>query len=204
MTSHPRAAYPPTRRNVSLRTPFYEAAQDILSTDGYGALKLAAVCRRLQVTTGAFYHSFGSWQEFTDALLAHWRNERTTLMIEVIRRQSDPVTQLQVLAGAGSDLQHRAEAAIRVWAGVDPRVGEVQRQVDEERYGIVLEAMTALVGAEHADRFTKWGMSTLVGYEQLSDHYAREDLFWSLQQILEVAIRVRADDPDPPLTFSGP
>jgi AcrR family transcriptional regulator len=181
----------PAPRIEQLRQPWFDAAQEILSTEGYGSLKLAAVCKRVGVTTGAFYHSFGSWQEFTDALLENWRSERTTLLIELAQTQGDAVAQLQLLAGVSSDLRHRTEAAIRVWASVDPRVGEVQRSVDDDRYNVVLAAMAELVGPEHAEHFAIWGLSTLVGFEQLSDRYPSEALLWSLEKILAAAIQQR-------------
>lgn len=181
--------------NEALRTPFYDAAQDILATEGHGGLKLSAVCRRVGVTTGAFYHSFHSWQEFTDALLAHWRRQRTTVLIETSREVADPVAQLQLLAALSAGLQHRTEAAIRAWAHRDTRVAQVQRQVDDERYDIVHEAARALVGEEAAPRFASWALSTLVGYEQLDDRCTPDDLLWALQQMLDVALRMREQPP---------
>jgi AcrR family transcriptional regulator len=181
----------PAPRNEQLRQPWFEAAQEILSTEGYGSLKLATVCKKLGVTTGAFYHSFGSWQDFTDALLENWRRERTTQLIELAESQGDPVAQLQLLAGVSGDLRHRTEAAIRVWASVDPRVGEVQRSVDDDRYNVVVAAMAGLVGPEHAEHFAVWGLSTLVGFEQLSHRHSTEDLLWALSQILAAAMKQR-------------
>lgn len=182
----------PIVRNEALQQPWFEAAQEILSTEGYGALKQTAVCKKLGVTTGAFYHSFGSWQEFTDAFLENWRRERTTQLIELAQSQGDPVAQLQLLAGVSSDLRHRTEAAIRVWGSVDPRVGAVQRSVDDDRYNVVVAAMAELVGPDHAEQFAVWGLSTLVGFEQLSDRFSSDDLFWSLSQILSAALNHQA------------
>jgi AcrR family transcriptional regulator len=121
--------------NEDLKERFFEAAQEILATDGYGGLKLAAVCKSLRVTTGAFYHAFGSWNEFTGEFLDNWRRERTTLLIELARAAGDPVVQLEMLRQATVELRHGGEAAIRVWAAVDPTVAGVQMQVDQERCG---------------------------------------------------------------------
>lgn len=181
----------PARRNAALREAWFRGAQEILAGEGYGALKLAPLCTRLGVTTGAFYHSFDSWQDFTDALLESWLRERTEQTVAIARGHDDPTERLLVLATASADLQHRAEAAIRVWAGVDERVGAVQRRVDESRHQVVLEAMTELVGAAHARRYATWALSTLVGYEMLVGEDAREDLLWSLHRILDTARQQR-------------
>lgn len=177
-------------RNEALRDSWFQAANEILAGEGYGALKLAPLCTRLGVTTGSFYHSFDSWQDFTDSLLDNWLRERTLQTVEIARRHDDAAERLLVLAQASADLLHRSEAAIRVWAGVDERVAVVQRKVDETRHQVVHEAMSELVSPEAAERYTVWAMSTLVGYEMIASDHDRDQLLWSLQTLLATA---RAD-----------
>lgn len=174
----------PVRRNEALRASWFEGANEILATEGYGALKLAPLCKKLGVTTGSFYHSFTNWQDFTDALLDAWLIERTQQTVEIAREHADPVQRLLMLAEATAELQHQTEAAIRVWAGVDERIAIVQRKVDDGRYDVVLEAMTQIVGPERAEPYTVWGLSTLIGYEMISAQHGREHLLWSLKNIL--------------------
>jgi AcrR family transcriptional regulator len=180
-------------RSLELRTRFFLAAQEILAQEGYASLKQAALCQRLDVTTGSFYHSFRNWQEFTDAFLEHWREERTTLFVELARQESDPVRQLELFLGACLSLAHRAEAAIRIWASIDPAVAKVQQAVDDDRYGAVTEAMAPLVGKSEAERYASWSISLLVGFEQLAERQKRSDLEWSLNQVLEAVLR-RAEE----------
>ncbi|GAB2972318.1 TetR/AcrR family transcriptional regulator [Nocardioides montaniterrae] len=179
----------PVRRNEELRASWFGAANEILASEGYGALKLAALCKKLGVTTGSFYHSFDNWQDFTDALLANWLAERTDQTVLIARQTEDPVERLTLLAQRASDLLHQTERAIRVWSGVDDNVADVQRRVDEGRYLVVYEAMEALVGPEHADAYATWGLATLAGFEMISDHHDRSKLLWSLESILADAQR---------------
>ncbi|KRB80457.1 hypothetical protein ASE01_03035 [Nocardioides sp. Root190] len=172
------------RRNEALRDTWFEGANQILATEGYGALKLAALCKRLGVTTGSFYHSFDNWQDFTDSLLENWLRERTEQTVTIVRQHDDAVERLLMLAQASAELLHQTEAAIRVWAGVDERVGTVQRKVDEGRYQVVLEAMAQIVGPVRAEQYAVWGLSTLIGYEMIADQHGREHLLWSLESIL--------------------
>ncbi|WP_183093163.1 TetR/AcrR family transcriptional regulator [Nocardioides stalactiti] len=174
----------PARRNEALRESWFAAAYEILGTDGYGGLKLAPLCKKLGVTTGSFYHSFDNWQDFTTALLDTWLLERTVTTVEIAQRAADPVERLTLLAEASSDLLHRTEAAIRVWAGVDDGVGAIQQKVDDGRYHVVHQAMTEIVGPDLAEQFTVWGLSTLIGFEMISAEHSREHLLWSLQRIL--------------------
>lgn len=174
--------------NEDLKERFFDAAQEILGTDGYGGLKLAAVCKRLKVTTGAFYHAFGSWNEFTSEFLTNWRRERTTLLADLSRAASDPAEQLERLLAATLEFQHQTEAAIRVWSAFDPEVAEVQRLVDADRYEVVVEAMTKLVGKKEAPRYANWGVNVLIGFEMSNNSQNPADLEWELRSILEAAV----------------
>lgn len=176
--------------NDDLKVRFFDAALDILATEGYGGLKLAAVCQRLKVTTGAFYHAFASWSEFTSELLANWRRERTTLIAELSRAAGDPAGQLAALLSATLDLRHGSEAAIRVWAAVDPEVAEVQKLVDAERYEVVLEAMSRLVGKKDGPRWANWGLNVLIGFEMSTNGQTPADLEFELRTVMEQAIAV--------------
>lgn len=181
------------RRNEALRDSWFDAANEILASEGYGALKLAALCKRVGVTTGSFYHSFDNWQDFTDSLLDNWLRERTELLAEIARQDPDPTAQLQLLISNVVDFNHRAEAAIRVWAGVDDRVAAIQRKVDEGRFQAAHQALSTLVGPELAPLFAVWGLSTAVGYEMLSDMHPPERLQWALGQLMEL-VRAAARD----------
>lgn len=173
------------------RARFFEAAQDILATEGYGGLKLAVVCQRLGVTTGAFYHAFESWNEFTSALLETWRRERTTLIADIAKSTGEPVAQLESLLQATLELRHKSERAIRVWAAVDAEVARVQAQVDEDRYAVVYDAMEQIVGDEDADRFTNWGLNQLLGFEASPTQNDPAELEWQLRQVLNAAVAHR-------------
>jgi AcrR family transcriptional regulator len=173
--------------SADARTRFFDAAHEILSTEGYGALKQAAVCQRVGVTTGAFYHTFKSWQEFTEALLDDWLRERTQVIADLARQLNDPVNQLEALREAAISLRHGSEAAIRIWAGTDANVAAVQLAVDEGRFEVVNEIMRRLVGAKDAPRYAWWGIGVLVGYEQVSYRQTPEDLRWQLDQVLKAA-----------------
>lgn len=173
------------RRNEALRDSWFDAALEILGSQGYGALKLAPLCKRLGVTTGSFYHSFDNWQDFTDSLLANWLRERTETLAEIARQDPDPIKALEMLIGNVVEFNHRAEAAIRVWSGVDERVAAIQRKVDEGRYQAAHAALESLVGPELAPSYAVWGLSTAVGYELLADVHPPELLQWSLGQLMQ-------------------
>ena len=169
------------------RKPWLAAGYAQLSTEGYRGLKLSEVCRRLSLTTGSFYHWFDNWQDYTQALLADWRQHRTDDLRELAESVQDPVGRLEALIATTGSLDLGAEAAIRVGSRVDAAGAEVQRVVDAGRYAVVLDSMRALVGDDEAEHFARWGYSVLVGFEQLHHVTTRDDLAWSLQQVLSAA-----------------
>lgn len=146
---------------------FFVAGMEILAEDGYGGLKLAALCRRVGVTTGSFYHSFDNWQDFTRQLVENWRDERTLRAAELARAEVDPAERVELLLRLGVGLPHSAEAAIRVWAGVDPEVGAVQESVDRERLAAATEAFAELTDDPYeASDLARVAFYVLVGFEQ--------------------------------------
>lgn len=171
-----------------LRNPFFDTAFEILASEGYGGLKLAALCESLGVTTGAFYHSFSSWRDFTTQLLEHWYEERTVRLVELAQQQGDPLDQLESLVQVTVTLPHRAEAAIRVWSAIDPAVAKLQESVDNDRFTVVYEAILTLVGdPTEAEKLARGGMFMLIGYEQADSMRDPASLEWGLRLIKQAA-----------------
>ncbi len=175
--------------NDALQDRYFVAGLQILAEDGYGGLKLAPLCARLGVTTGSFYHSFDSWQDFTTRLVDHWHTERTTRTSELARSEGDVHERIDLLMEAGISLPHSAEAAIRVWAGIDPAVAAVQEDVDQERLAAVTDAFEALIGdPERAAVLARAALYLLIGYEQSTGVHDVATLEWSLEQFRAMAL----------------
>ncbi len=145
---------------------YFDAAYAILAERGYAHLKLSAICDRVGVTTGGFYHNFSSWRVFTGQFLEHWHRTQTTRLVEIVAQEDDPIARLKLLLESAARLPHRAEAAIRAWSAADEQVAAVQRCVDEERLEIVVESFLELsLSREQARSRGLAGMYLLIGYE---------------------------------------
>jgi AcrR family transcriptional regulator len=154
-------------RSNERKSQFFVAGMEILAEDGFGGLKLAALCRRVGVTTGSFYHSFDNWQDFSRQLIETWRDERTLRAAELAKAEIDPAERVEMLLRFGVSLPHSAEAAIRVWAGVDREVGAIQESVDHERLTAATEAIAELTGDPvEASDLAHAAFYLLVGFEQ--------------------------------------
>jgi AcrR family transcriptional regulator len=172
--------------SVVSRDSYFETGLDVLSDLGYGGLKLAEVCNRLGVTTGSFYHYFSSWPAYTRELVENWMKERTVLVIEFLKNETDPRRRIDSLIQVGLALPHGAEAAIRVWSAVDPDVYHVQLQVDQQRYDIMYSsALEILKDDRQAKMFARWAVYLLVGHEQATIPRDTVALAWIAKQLTE-------------------
>ncbi|MFZ2529724.1 MAG: TetR/AcrR family transcriptional regulator [Rhodococcus sp. (in: high G+C Gram-positive bacteria)] len=174
------------------REDYFDAAIEILSTDDHGGLKQAPLCRHLSVTTGSFYNYFESWGQFKTEFLQHWLHRRTLQLVDAARlvRQSDQ--RLELLIEFACGLPHRAESAIRAWAHSDTEVRTVQKVVDDQRFEVVREAVTGLLGTDSdAENFARMGLFILYGYQQTLPQPALEHLRWALNRTFTDALAAR-------------
>ena len=151
----------------TVRDSYFETGLEILAELGFGALKLAELCRRMGVTTGSFYHYFTGWSAYTADLVSYWRQDRTVRAIEAIRTEADPRRRIEAAIDVALSLPHNAEAAIRAWSSVDPGVLRVQTEVDRERFEILYNSALEIVGdPRQSEVYASWAVFVLVGYEQ--------------------------------------
>lgn len=167
---------------------YFGAAMTILAREGAAGLKIGPLCRALGVTSGSFYHHFGSWAGFVRALLQHWEAEQTARVVEMARAAPDPLARMAVLKRLTVELPHDSEAAIRSWAAMDPEVGRSQRRVDAQRRIAVEQVLAAVVGnREDAARLAVLGLSILAGFQQTCsprDPLVLRDLFDDYQNMI--------------------
>jgi AcrR family transcriptional regulator len=151
------------------RQAYFEAALAVLAEHGFTELNVGRLCRDLGVTSGSFYHHFGGWPGFVEALLAHWENRQVLILREGDFGRGGPSADFAALMDLTLGLHHRAEAAIRAWAMSDEAVRAAQKRVDEARLATVGKAVKGIVGDPALARtLTAFGMAMLVGHQQLA------------------------------------
>lgn len=174
------------------RDDYFDAAIEILSTDDHGGLKQAPLCRHLSVTTGSFYNYFESWGQFKTEFLQHWLDRRTLQLVDAARLVHQSDQRLELLIEFACGLPHRAESAIRAWAHSDTEVRTVQKVVDDQRFEVVREAVTGLLGTDgDAENFARMGLFILYGYQQTLPQPALEHLRWALNRTFTDALAAR-------------
>ncbi len=170
----------PVRGATTLsRVQYFELGLDLLAEGGANAVTIDALCARLQVTKGSFYHHFGGVRDFMAQLLAYWEDcygQRLARQVLAARGAHELIPMMK--RGASYDVNHEAESAIRALAQSDPAAAEVQRRVDQGREDLLVDAYVAAGMSVHKARtLARMGMAMLIGTQQRERPVDRDRLY---------------------------
>lgn len=167
------------------REDYFGAATDILSEDGFRGLKMTALHRRLGVSSGSFYNYFQNWDDFVRSFLEHW-TVRTNDIADRAAATTDSFERLHLLRDLARTVPHRAEAAIRTWAAMDPAVADAQRDVDARRVALLESALAEVTGdPQRARLLAESALSMIVGWQQISRPFDEATLDWMLGNFID-------------------
>ncbi|BBZ55868.1 TetR/AcrR family transcriptional regulator [Mycolicibacterium phocaicum] len=158
------------------RDDYFNAAMELLGSAGPSGLKIAPLCKSLNVTSGSFYGYFGSMDGFVTEFLVFWERTQTERLAELSKVPSDLTARVHLLKTLAAKLPHDAEAAIRGWAHANPQVAEAQKAVDARRVEILTELYRPAVATRrHAETLAIMGITLLVGLQQWRSPVTRKD-----------------------------
>ncbi len=125
-----------------------DAATDILVRDNVRGIKIDALCAKLGVTKGSFYHHFSGRQQLLGAILSKWRKRMTLNVIQNIARRGaasrDRLRALIALPGRSSSSQAgQVEQSIRDWSRRVKISSDAVQEVDEIRLNYFIQILTA-------------------------------------------------------------
>lgn len=171
---------------------YFERALRLLAREGRNGLRISRLCAAVGVTSGSFYHHFGSWDGFVSGLLEHWEREEVGRIVELVHASDDPHERVTLTKHLALTIPHEAETAIRAWATVDPVVEAAQRAVDRGRVQALADVLAPVVGDVAArERLAAFGIAVLAGHQQIAGVVDVE--LSSLLDEFEVAVRAHAD-----------
>lgn len=149
---------------------YFEAALSIIGEGDVDGLTLDALCQRLGVTKGSFYHHFSSRRDFIEQLVNHWRVAHGLDIVRAARAIDDPVDRLRSFRDLSLQLPHSAERTLRVSGGRDPLFAEAVAAVDEARRSIVSDTLEELgIDSATAHELAYASVAMLVGLQDLRD-----------------------------------
>jgi AcrR family transcriptional regulator len=126
------------------RTAYFAAAYALLGERGADGVTIAALCERLNVTKGSFYHHFTDMPGFLEAFALHWKSwlyER----IADFEAIGDPARRLEKIANS-LDLVSGSQAAIRAWAGTNPVLAATFQDVHQPWNALLARTIGQIVG----------------------------------------------------------
>ncbi|MDJ0593739.1 MAG: TetR/AcrR family transcriptional regulator [Pleurocapsa sp. MO_226.B13] len=124
------------------REDWLETGLQLLSDCGEQALTIERLCQATSRTKGSFYHHFKDRDDFVNSLLEYWQSKYTDQIIIAVERLKDPIAQRRELDRLAANVDNQLERVIRNWSGVDERVRQTIRQVDDKR----IKYLTNLIG----------------------------------------------------------
>lgn len=166
----------------------FSTAMDILGEAGPDGLTIAALCHRLGVTKGSFYHHFRSMPEFVSRLM-QWFTAYNDSLVDLFERERDVGRQFDLAIETGSRLDHAAEAAIRGWARSNSEVATTVRGVDDRRHRYLVRAFTG-AGVPGADArfYARLLVDMLVGRQQREHPLDVDELATAFARVKDVAL----------------
>jgi AcrR family transcriptional regulator len=155
---------------------YFEAALELLATGGIGAVTISALCYRLGVTKGSFYHHFESGTAFQQELLRYWEHDRVEALMPFLEAM-DPVDRLTALKLGAVSINHEAASAFRAWARTDKTAATSQARVDRETEKLLARFLVeAGIAEKKAPVLARIGYSILVAAQQLERPVDRDRL----------------------------
>jgi AcrR family transcriptional regulator len=175
------------------RKAYFQAAFAILAARGPEALTIAALCTRLRVTKGSFYHHFSGMPDFVDALLRDWE-EAFQAMVDETAGISDPVHRLEVTARHILAMPHETESALRAWGFSNPAVGAAVRRMDRAREQTYTASLAMVIDDPlRCQLLAHMGVSLLIGLQQRERPMDRERLLRINLEWLQTNIGVNVE-----------
>lgn len=159
------------------QTDYFEAAFDLLASDGPRALTIAKLCRTLGVSKGSFYHHFQGIPDFTTKFLEYWEHSESG-EYEARIAELEPAEQLELAKVVATwAIHHEAETAIRAMARTHPEVAAVLGRVDQQREERLFVAFVKVGMEEDRARvLARLGMAVLIGTQSREHPVDRKHL----------------------------
>ncbi|MFO0678875.1 MAG: TetR/AcrR family transcriptional regulator [Polyangiaceae bacterium] len=121
------------------------AALDALAEDGFSAVSVEPLARRLGVTKGSFYWHFADRGALVDAVLRTWEDESTEAVVRELSAVREPRARIAkaIALVSSPDVAWKVHVALGAEIG-DPRVAETLARVSARRIAYLADAFREL------------------------------------------------------------
>lgn len=147
------------------RTRWLDEGLTVLADAGLNAVTIEALCERLGLSKGSFYHHFKGIAGYHAALLAHYEARETQAFIDLVEALpvQDGASKLRALvkAAVADEASVAVEPQVRIWASHDPVARAALERVDTKRLAYLQRQCRAIADSDLADQIAT--MIYLVG-----------------------------------------
>jgi AcrR family transcriptional regulator len=151
------------------RDAYFAAAYELLLAGGCEAVTISALCDRLAVTKGSFYHHFNDMPQFVTAFAERWQDWMTT-RARAYAEIADPLLRLEQIQNDLPEIFIGADQAVRVWGRTDPAFAAALENMQQLIEEIAAPAIGQILGdADLGVLWCRMGFCTAVGLQLRSE-----------------------------------
>ena len=173
-------------------TDYFDAALDLLGESGAESLTLAALCERVGVTKGSFYHHFESMPSFHERVLAYFANDGLDAAVRQAMAVTDARQRLAVLRHLGVAAAHETEVAVRAWATWYEPAAHAHRRIEQRRRSVLVTTFLELgISPSQATLLAHIGTALMMGMQSDGsrvDRAALDEVLTEYQRWIEASI----------------
>jgi len=165
---------------------WFWACNEILIHEGAQAITIEALCQKVGVTKGSFYHHFKGIADFISAYLIFFEQEGTLEIIETVEEENTPEAKIRKLIAISVSYPPELEVSLRAWAHQNEAVQAVFERVDQQRLAYLTELWRPLTKDEVTAKARGQMMyAILIGGEHLLPPLSKENLAHLFEVYLE-------------------
>ena len=169
------------------KADWFLACAQLISEQGAKKLTIDALCKKVNVTKGSFYHHFKGMDDFIRDYLIFFEQEGTFQIIETVEKEASPADKLRKLIELSTEYPPQLERGTRAWAQQDERVGQVFERVDQQRVSYLIQLWRPLVENDALAKVRAHTMyAILIGGEHMHPPLSKKEHRDVFNQYLEV------------------
>ncbi|WP_027722486.1 TetR/AcrR family transcriptional regulator [Maridesulfovibrio zosterae] len=141
----------------------------LLETESIQQLTISALCKKMGVTKGSFYHHFKNRVDFLDRMLDYWVQVWTIDRVQELSSSASALERYKKMVEVSVDYPMNVEISIRAWAQQDTLAQKYLQKVDNMRIECLRLIFEELCGnPERAAVLAKIDYAIFVGVRMVS------------------------------------
>jgi len=146
-----------------------DAGLNLLAEHSIQQLTIDALCKKLHVTKGSFYHHFKGREDYLERMLDHWVSDWTVESMRQADTAASPVERFDAIVESSNNLPHGPETSIRAWAQRDALALHFLEKVDSMRMDYLFDIFNEVSGdSKRARLLSRIGYSLFVGTRMIA------------------------------------